>query len=108
VLTRLVQEDARAGGNACTAIDGASGSAFAVSASDAGHTLRVRETAANGGGRTDATSAIAPTISRATVHARLLRALSSKRAAAKLRTLVKRGGFVSSFAAPSAGRLAES
>jgi hypothetical protein len=120
-----------AGGNACAAIDGATGSAFAVSASDAGHTLRVRETAANGGGRTDATSAISgvvpappvapagvptstvpttpaaitPTISRATLRARLLRALTPKRAAAKLRTLVKRGGFVSSFAAPSAGRL---
>jgi hypothetical protein len=34
-----------------------------------------------------------------------LRALAPTGAAAKLRTLVKRGGFVSRFAAPSTGRL---
>jgi hypothetical protein len=46
-----------------------------------------------------------PVISVADIRARLLRALAPTGAAAKLRTLVKRGGFVSAFAAPATGRL---
>ncbi|MGN6872484.1 MAG: hypothetical protein ACTHMY_29190 [Solirubrobacteraceae bacterium] len=43
-------EDCDASGGACTAIPGATAQSYAVQASDAGHTLRVSETAANAGG----------------------------------------------------------
>lgn len=120
-----------AGGGACAAIDGATGTAYAVTAADIGQALRVRETALNGGGSETATSAIsgvvpvppasviitpdaAPdaaaaippaTVSRADLLARLRRALTPKGTAARLRTLIRHRGFVTSFTAPSAGRL---
>jgi hypothetical protein len=114
-----------AGGGACNAIDGATGSSYAVTATDIGLTLRVRETAVNGGGSAGASSAASgvvpappvavvsgvvsappvPVVSDADIRARLLRALAPTRTAAKLRTLVKRGGFVSVFVAPATGRL---
>lgn len=43
-------EDCDLSGGACTAIPGATAQTYAVKASDAGHTLRVSETAANAGG----------------------------------------------------------
>ncbi len=113
-----------ADGGSCSAIDGATGAAYTVTAGDMGHSLRIRETAVNGGGNRSATSAIsgvvpfpppsatpppvaapAVTISRADLRARLRRALTPKGTAARLRTLVRRRGFVTSFKAPSAGRL---
>jgi hypothetical protein len=101
------------GGGACTAITGATGSSYTVTATDIGRTLRVREAAVNGGGSAAASSAASgvvpappvPVVSDAIIRGRLLRALAPTGAAAKLRTLVKHGGFVSTFAAPSTGRL---
>jgi hypothetical protein len=116
-----------AAGGACGALPAQTGPSYAVTASDVGGTLRVRETAENGGGSAAAassTSAVVPalavtpvtttppltTVTTVTPHAvdikaLLRRALAPKGKAARLRTLVKRGGFISSFAAPSAGRL---
>jgi hypothetical protein len=114
-----------AGGGACTAIGGATGNTYAVTSTDIGQTLRVSEAAVNGGGRADVSSAatgVVPAppvplaaspppahpltvVSDANIRARLVRALAPAGAAAKLRTLVKRGGFVYKFVAPSAGRL---
>jgi hypothetical protein len=45
------------GGNNCVAISGATSQTYAPTAADAGHTIRVRETASNPGGSGSATSA---------------------------------------------------
>jgi sugar lactone lactonase YvrE len=50
-------EDCDSAGANCTVISGASSSTYAPVASDAGHTIRVVVTAANGGGSTTSTSA---------------------------------------------------
>jgi hypothetical protein len=127
VVTRQWQR-CDAGGGSCTAIDGATGNSYTVTSTDIGQTLRVSETAVNGGGSANVSSAAtgvvpalplpapAPAasppaghpltvVSDANIRARLVRALAPAGAAAKLRTLIKRGGFVSKFVAPSAGRL---
>jgi hypothetical protein len=52
-------EDCNASGGACTAIAGATGQAYTLTAADVGHTVRVLETASNAGGSgTAALSAI--------------------------------------------------
>ena len=122
------------GGSGCAAIAGATAATYAVTADDATHTLRVQETATNGGGTATVDSAatgVVPTppgpgggggpgpggttppgtttppatIDLNELKRRLRRALAPTGKAAKLANLRKRSGFTSSFASLSAGRL---
>lgn len=60
-------EDCAAAGGDCTAIAGATGQTYTLTASDVGSTIRVVETAANTGGATGATSTATTTVSAASV-----------------------------------------
>jgi hypothetical protein len=62
-------EDCDSAGNACTAIAGATGQTYTLSGSDAGHAIRVRETATNAAGTSaPATSSPTAVVTASTVN----------------------------------------
>jgi hypothetical protein len=97
-------------GASCTAIFGAVGQTFALTAADAGHTLRVQETAANAGGAgapatSDATGVIPGTeVTAAQIKAALLASLIPSGRKAKIAAILKAAGFALSFRALEPGR----
>jgi purine nucleosidase len=108
-------------GGSCQAIPGATGNAYTLTVTDAGHTIRVLETADINGGVSTASSAptaviAAPApgpaapgssgpVSTAKIHAMLLKAMAVSGSAARIGALMKHGGYTFSATAPSKGRL---
>jgi hypothetical protein len=110
----------------CIAISGAAGQTFALTAADAGYTLRVQETAANAGGSSapatsDATGVIPgtqppsettaqpsvttaqPSVTTAQIKAALLSSITPSGRKAKIPAILKAAGFTLSIKALEAG-----
>ena len=104
-------ENCDSSGNSCSAIAGASGQNYKLTASDVARTIRVQETAINAGGSSSPASStqIGPIAAAgptpAQVKAALIKALTVSGRAAKIGHVLKVGGYPVSFSAPSAGRL---
>jgi hypothetical protein len=96
-------------GRGCKAIAGATSQTFRLRAADVGHTIRVRESATNGGGTSrpatsSATAAVS--LSAAQIRAQLLKDLALRGNAAKIAAVLKKGGYALSFNALTAGKAA--
>jgi hypothetical protein len=94
------------GGNACSAIPGASGSQYVLTGADIGHTVRLQETAVNAGGSGTASSA--PT-SRVIPSPAQVKGVLAKAAATRWRIRLGRllhlHAATYNFTPPSTGRL---
>ena len=93
----------------CVNIAGATASSLVLSAADVGHKLRVVVTATNSAGSAPALSSkfgpIAAPPPPGQIKAAVSKAMAVTGNAAKIAQLLKHGGYVLSFTAPSAGRL---
>jgi hypothetical protein len=110
---RYQWETCTSSGTGCSHITGATGQTYKLTNANAGHTVRVVETASNAGGAGSPASSAATGVihaagggpSRAQISSALKKVLVPTGKLAKIAALVKHGGYTFSFAAPSAGRL---
>jgi Bacterial Ig-like domain (group 3)/PKD domain len=98
--------------SSCAPIAGATSSSYTLATPDVGATIVVRVTATNSVGTTSAVSAqVGPVAASAVgpnptqVKAALSKVLAPSGKAAKLKAILKTGGYSFSFTAPSAGKL---
>jgi hypothetical protein len=97
-------------GSSCSAITGATGSSYTLTSAELGVKIAVAVTASNSAGSAQAVaSAVGPVAaagpSSVQVKAALSKVLKPSGKAAKLKAIVKAGGYSVSFTAPSGGKL---